>query len=1049
MQGIQSAYYKQHTMLFFLSFIQAIVRNRGSHEVILALSGEYQQTIEQIRGLFDGLLPQDAIVVWHSSYNVPTSKAVWSRKTAKIIHNAFISGLNPDIVYLTTLNEDHQHHNVCIQRDYFPFTSVFSDTHHFQCKTESLWRTALLLSGSSIQGKLNDFMPGISPEIIVNLLFIEKNGRSYYETINEDEWDRIGKETIFELEVRKYNDTRHDVSPIRQSCRPKLAYVSPLPPERSGISDYSAELLPELFNHYDIDLILDQVDVTVPFITSRCPIRSLDYLRDNADQYDRVIYHFGNSPFHKHMFALLEDVPGIVIIHDFFLSDIIAYLDNNGIKTGAWADEIYHAHGYKALAQFMREHDKTVIVHTYPCNYSVLNAAEGVIVHSEYAKQLGAQWYGKKNVDHWAVIPHLRKQTTIMHRAEARRALHIAEHCFVVCSFGFLGPHKMNNRLLDAWLASSLAEDDECLLVFVGENTSCHYGKKILETIERNKYGKRVFITGWASHETFRMYLAAADAGVQLRTQSRGETSGTVLDCMNYGLPTIINANGSMAELPRESTIMLRDDFSDIELIEALEQLRNNPVYRVELGNLARIYIQTYHNPAEVTMRYIEAIETFSKGPEKQRSSAINAIARIKELSVDEKELIEIASAVSATMQPRCTRKKLLIDVSALVKEDLKTGIQRVVRSIIKNLIDNAPNDLQVEPVYATPSNVYCYARKFTMQVLGCPSHGFEDEPVDVYAGDILFIPDPHFQVVKSHKHFLQHIRNIGARIIFLVHDILPVRYPEYFPDSMFREFQEWLNTVVLSDGAICVTRTVADDLFAWINVRKPERHRSFQIGWNHHGADISASIPSKELPEGFQQTIDTLLKNPTILMVGTVEPRKGHALALQAIELLWSHRINVNLVIVGKHGWMIDVLADRIKQHSELNQRLFWFQGISDEALLKLYHTATGVLMASEGEGFGLPLIEAAQYGCPVLARDIPVFREIGGEHVTYFSGNTSEALAESLKAWIHNLKNNTAPDSGSMHWLTWDASCHKLLAMIIDNRHEQWIYQYPLNRS
>ncbi|MBV5319823.1 MAG: glycosyltransferase [Chlorobium phaeobacteroides] len=1049
MQGIQSAEHSQHTGIFCLSFTQSIVRNRGRHEVILALSGRFPQTIDRLRGLFDGLLPQDEIVVRHCPRLDDTSENGLSRETAKIIRHTFFCGLKPDIVYLTGWNEDHQHHDVCNQGDPLPFTTVLHDAKQLQCQSESLRRAALLFTDTSIQGKLNESIPGISKEIIFNLPFIAENGRLSHESIHEDEWDRIGKEALFGLEVWKNNDTSHNSSPIRQSCRPKLAYVSPLPPERSGISDYSAELLPELFSHYDIDLILDQEDVAVPFITSRCPIRSPEYFRENADKYDRVIYHFGNSPFHKHMFALLEDVPGIVILHDFFLSDIIAYLDNNGIKTGAWADEIYHAHGYKALGQFMRDHDKTVIVQTYPCNYSVLNSAEGVIVHSEYAKQLGVQWYGKKAVDHWAVIPHLRKQSTIVQRAEARKALHIAEHCFVVCSFGLLGPHKMNNRLLDAWLASSLAEDDECLLVFVGENTSCHYGKKILETIERNKNGKRVFITGWASHEMFRMYLAAADAGVQLRTQSRGETSGTVLDCMNYGLPTIINANGSMAELPKESTIMLKDDFSDIELIEALELLRNNPVYRMQLGNLARIHIQTSHNPAEVTMKYVEAIEAFSTGPEKQRSNAINALARIKDLPEDEKNLTEIASAVSATMQPRCRRKQLLIDVSALVQEDLKTGIQRVVRSIIKNFIDNAPDNLQVEPVYSTSGNVYCYARRFTLQVLGCPSHGFEDEPVDVYAGDILFIPDPHFQIVKTHNHFLQHIRNIGARIIFLVHDILPVRYPEYFPDSMFGEFQGWLNTVVHSDGAICVTRTVADDLFAWINVRKPERHRPFQIGWNHHGADITASIPSKGLPEGFQQTIDTLLKNPTILMVGTVEPRKGHALALQAIELLWSHRIYVNLVIVGKHGWMIDVLADRIKQHSELNQRLFWFQGISDEALVKLYHTATGVLMASEGEGFGLPLIEAAQYGCPVLARDIPVFREIAGEHVTYFSGNTPDALAESLQAWIHNLKNNTAPDSGSMHWLTWDASCHKLLAMIIDNRHEQWIYQYPLNRS
>ena len=150
-----------------------------------------------------------------------------------------------------------------------------------------------------------------------------------------------------------------------------------------------------------------------------------------------------------------------------------------------------------------------------------------------------------------------------MDRAEARRQLGLSHDDFVVCSFGLLGPNKLNHRLLNAWLASTLAKNTNCVLVFVGENHDGDYGAGLVTTIRRSGLGKRIRITGWADTDIFRQYLAAADIGVQLRTLSRGEMSGAVLDCMNYGLPTIVNANGNMVDLLEEGVWKLPDEFND------------------------------------------------------------------------------------------------------------------------------------------------------------------------------------------------------------------------------------------------------------------------------------------------------------------------------------------------------------------------------------------------------------------------------------------------------------------------------------------------------
>ena len=95
-----------------------------------------------------------------------------------------------------------------------------------------------------------------------------------------------------------------------------------------------------------------------------------------------------------------------------------------------------------------------------------------------------------------------------------------------------------------------------------------------------------------------------------------------------------------------------------------------------------------------------------------------------------------------------------------------------------------------------------------------------------------------------------------------------------------------------------------------------------------------------------------------------------------------------------------------------ELNQRLFWLNNVSDEFLEMIYGHATALIAASLAEGFGLPLIEAAAHGVPLIVRDIPVFREVAEEHAYYFAGSTAEALADELRHWLGLYEAGNAPD-------------------------------------
>ena len=89
-----------------------------------------------------------------------------------------------------------------------------------------------------------------------------------------------------------------------------------------------------------------------------------------------------------------------------------------------------------------------------------------------------------------------------------------------------------------------------------------------------------------------------------------------------------------------------------------------------------------------------------------------------------------------------------------------------------------------------------------------------------------------------------------------------------------------------------------------------------------------------------------------------------------------------------------------RLRGHPELNRRLFWLNGISAECLDKVFATSICLIAASEGEGFGLPLIEAAKHQLAIIARDIPVFREVAGQYATYFAGMQPGDLAGAIKS-------------------------------------------------
>ncbi len=177
--------------------------------------------------------------------------------------------------------------------------------------------------------------------------------------------------------------------------RLRLAFVSPLPPERTGIADYSARLLRALADMYQVDVVVDQPAVDDSWIVANFPVRTIDWFDQHAEEFDRVLYQMGNSPFHRRMPGLIERHPGTVVLHDFFMSSLLDWCEREGGDPTAFMRALYASHGYRALADD-RAQGRAESRRRYPGNAESLARSAGVIVHSLHAIELARTMVRKR-----------------------------------------------------------------------------------------------------------------------------------------------------------------------------------------------------------------------------------------------------------------------------------------------------------------------------------------------------------------------------------------------------------------------------------------------------------------------------------------------------------------------------------------------------------------------------------------------------------------------------------------------------------------------------
>jgi glycosyltransferase involved in cell wall biosynthesis len=381
--------------------------------------------------------------------------------------------------------------------------------------------------------------------------------------------------------------------------------------------------------------------------------------------------------------------------------------------------------------------------------------------------------------------------------------------------------------------------------------------------------------------------------------------------------------------------------------------------------------------------------------------------------------------------------RQLLVDISIIIRGDSRTGIQRVVRALLSELEKYPPATFKICPVFATNKHGYHYAPDaYQLGITDIDVLRKPNKQVHVNAGDIFLGLDLSTTLFPKYEKQVKSWKLKGVKIHVIIYDLLPVQRPEWFHRNIPKKFYKWLRSIAISaDSLICISEAVQRDLQNWLSDKYSFSIDIMPVHVIPLGGDLEKSVPSRGMPQNAKNLLSIFTSRKTALMVGTLEPRKGHSLILDAFDVLWKQGSEANLLIVGKLGWKTDKLKSRLLNHEQYEKKLFWLSDVSDQYLDQIYHASFGLILASEGEGFGLPILEALMRQKNMLVSDLPVFREISSIRIQYFERFKTDAfkIAETIEQWLSvNKTLDFVIKNEDLNVYSWNRSATKLVSII-----------------
>jgi len=392
----------------------------------------------------------------------------------------------------------------------------------------------------------------------------------------------------------------------------KIAYFSPLPPDRTGIADYSATLLPTLAQFANLTLYTDKPEHVTEMLTTQFPIRSIDSFQGSLKSgIDICLYQMGNNmQYHQTIYNIMNQNPGVVTLHDINLHSFYGDLYLKSGLVTEYCREMAFSYGTVGLehARGGLKGSHLFDVQKFPLFGRVVRKNLGIIVHSQFAANQIKEQYPEAVIKTIPIVQDDPNRDNQISPSGAKEWLGFSPDTILLASFGYIASSKRIDVILRAF-AKLHGRFPNLRFALVGQVVEGYNLHSLLDELNLNNDIVRV--VGFADNESFDNYLTATDIGINLRYPTLGESSATLLRLLALGKSVLVSNVDSFSELPETAVIKIDMGEEEQKQIEAqLTTLINDKSARQVIGSNAAQLVREQHIPDVVAQHYIEFLQS-------------------------------------------------------------------------------------------------------------------------------------------------------------------------------------------------------------------------------------------------------------------------------------------------------------------------------------------------------------------------------------------------------------------------------------------------------
>ncbi|MDF0594334.1 glycosyltransferase family 4 protein [Methanotrichaceae archaeon M04Ac] len=429
----------------------------------------------------------------------------------------------------------------------------------------------------------------------------------------------------------------------------RVAYFTPISPQKTGISDYSEkEVLPYLNKYIDLDIFIDEnVTPQNTYIFNNFNIYLYKNFLKTKAEYKTIIYNMGNNSYHKFIYDSLIVNPGITILHDIYLHGFLGHftlLKGDGERYIEEFEYCYGELGRETASKAIKADIWTKIhglEYRYPLIKRVIDNSLGVVCHSNYGVN--------KVLDECdsAIVVKINQPFNISNNFQyneyafiqkIKKKFKLEGRWPIMASFGFIFPHKRFDVILRSFKIF-LTQYPNAVFLLVGRDSM-----GVSRLISNLELQDSVIATGYAAHKDVLDYLAISDFCINLRYPTAGETSRSVLQLMAAEKPVIVSNVGWFSEIPDKCCLKVDvDSYEEDVLLEYMRLLASDERLRKQIGKNAREYVQEEHDPQKIAREFYIFIKNVLDG----REYILNKVSKeLADMGVKEEDT-EIISHLS------------------------------------------------------------------------------------------------------------------------------------------------------------------------------------------------------------------------------------------------------------------------------------------------------------------------------------------------------------------------------------------------------------------